>query len=86
MRGRGHDWISASEIGDFVYCSHAWWLKRNGVRPTANASARDAGSAYHRAHGAGVRRLGGLDRAGRLLTKAAVLALALLLLYRLVAG
>lgn len=27
-------YISASEIGDFVYCRRGWWLRMRGLLPT----------------------------------------------------
>jgi CRISPR/Cas system-associated exonuclease Cas4 (RecB family) len=25
------DYISASEIGDYIYCKRGWWLRRKGL-------------------------------------------------------
>jgi len=30
---RENTYISASEIGDFVYCKREWWLKMRGLLP-----------------------------------------------------
>ena len=52
--------ISASEIGQFIYCRRAWWLARvQGSVPT-NLEALANGELSHRRHGRGVRaaRLG----------------------------
>ena len=27
------DYVTASEIGDYVFCKRGWWLKRNGMLP-----------------------------------------------------
>lgn len=28
------DYISASEIGDYMYCKRGWWLRRRGLLST----------------------------------------------------
>ncbi len=28
------EYISASEVGDFVYCKRGWWLRIQGLLPT----------------------------------------------------
>jgi CRISPR/Cas system-associated exonuclease Cas4 (RecB family) len=30
-------YISASEVGDFVYCKRGWWLRMKGLLPTTFA-------------------------------------------------
>ena len=49
--------ISASEVGDYVFCALAWRMRAegHGVLPTSRA-ARDAGSVWHDEHGRNVRR------------------------------
>ena len=44
--------ISASEIGEYVYCNRQWWLKRvEGVRPAKRAQERmESGVRYHDEH------------------------------------
>ena len=56
-RPQNDDWISASEIGEFVFCARAHHLKRAGTQPVANEVARESGSAHHRAIGKRVRRV-----------------------------
>jgi CRISPR/Cas system-associated exonuclease Cas4 (RecB family) len=42
--------IRASEIGEYVYCARAWWLRRVlGLEP-AGRERRERGSALHRRH------------------------------------
>ena len=68
--------IRASEIGEYVFCARAWWLRIEGVEPASGHAARAAGTAWHREHGRGVegaRRL-------RLLASAATFLAALLAL------
>jgi CRISPR/Cas system-associated exonuclease Cas4 (RecB family) len=71
--------IRASEIGEYVYCARAWWLRRVGGLEPAGRERREYGTALHNRHGravAGSRVL--LVFAGLL----AVVALALMLLGR----
>lgn len=43
--------ISASEVGDYVFCALAWRLRAEGHEATALQAARDAGTEWHREHG-----------------------------------
>jgi CRISPR/Cas system-associated exonuclease Cas4 (RecB family) len=47
--------IRASEVGQYVYCAHAWWL--GSVRGLASSRQREmaAGEIVHRRHGRRVR-------------------------------
>jgi hypothetical protein len=48
--------IKASEIGEYVYCNRAWWLRRTyDVRPQ-NSAELQAGTVYHTDHGGRVRQ------------------------------
>ena len=53
--------ITASEVGEYVFCAKAWKLKLDGVRPVS--PRLEAGTVYHKEHQSGVhraRRLRGL--------------------------
>ena len=70
--------ISASEVGQWVYCQRAWFLARAG-KENANTQALARGESYHRRHSRGVMF-------SRILLKAGVVlmilgALILLLLF-----
>ena len=73
------DLIRASGMGEYVYCARAWWLRREGVRPTHGGEARAAGTLWHEGHGRSVMRARRLRLASALLAYAA-LALAAVLL------
>jgi CRISPR/Cas system-associated exonuclease Cas4 (RecB family) len=46
--------IRASEVGEYVYCARAWWLRRVlGLEP-AGRERRERGSVLHRRHGRAV--------------------------------
>ncbi len=72
-------WIRASEIGDYVYCRRAWWLRRVAGENSQNTVLLAQGSAAHAAHGRGVGRSIFLRRlAAALLLVAAAVVLAAL--------
>ncbi len=47
--------IRASEIGEFVYCHRAWWLRQVRGEISAHGQEMAAGHAAHTAHGRGVQ-------------------------------
>jgi hypothetical protein len=65
--------IRASEIGQYAYCAHAWWLGSVEKLPSAHRQEMAVGEATHLHHGRGVRTSLGLVRLAY-----AVLALAML--------
>jgi hypothetical protein len=46
--------ISASEVGEYVFCAKAWRLKRDGAIP--QSPSLDSGSVFHQEHGRLVSR------------------------------
>ncbi len=46
--------IRASEVGQYVYCAHAWWLGSVQGLPSSHQREMIAGKAAHRRHGRGV--------------------------------
>ena len=70
------DVIRASEIGEYAYCAHAWWLRRVKGRRSANVAAMERGQARHRAHG---RQVEGYHLRRRLARIILLLAVAVLL-------
>ena len=49
-------WIQASEIGTYMYCRRAWWLRRYQGAANANRRELAAGTRYHEDHGRLVQR------------------------------
>ena len=47
--------VRASEVGQYVYCAHAWWLGSVRGLPSAHTQELAAGEHAHRYHGRGVR-------------------------------
>ena len=74
--------ISASEVGDFVYCAKAWYLKRCGA--LAEGEQLAAGVTFHGRHATKVAQAIRLRRSGTRLAFAALVMLVLLALYWLV--
>jgi CRISPR/Cas system-associated exonuclease Cas4 (RecB family) len=69
--------IRASEVGEYVYCARAWWLRRvAGIEP-ADRERRDAGIVRHTRHNRMLRM------STTLLVLAGILVLAALLLVAL---
>jgi hypothetical protein len=54
--------VRASEIGQYAYCAHAWWLGSVEELPSGHWREMAAGEATHLRHGRGVRRSLGLAR------------------------
>jgi hypothetical protein len=68
--------IRASEVGQYVYCAHAWWLARVENLPSAHLGAIETGKEVHRRHGRAVRMSLTLRRLGyTLLISALVLVI-----------
>ena len=74
------DYVRASALGEYVFCARAWWLRREGVRPTRGGEARAAGTRWHESHGRSVARAKRLRLLAAVCVYLAV-ALAALMLY-----
>jgi CRISPR/Cas system-associated exonuclease Cas4 (RecB family) len=69
--------IRASEIGEYVFCHRAWWLRVVEGHTPANRERLAAGTRRHRAHGMQVMISRALLLIGLLLLMAGVLGLLL---------
>jgi hypothetical protein len=68
--------IRASEIGQYAYCAHAWWLGNIEGLPSGHQREMTTGEAVHLRHGRGVRASLGLARlAYAVLVSAAVIGI-----------
>ncbi len=73
--------IRASEIGAYVYCRRAWWLKQvGGFEPAGKDEAFTRGIAAHAGHGRLVRRSNWQRKAALFLLALGLILLALALL------
>ena len=70
--------IRASEIGTYLFCNRAWWLKRVEQEQTQNIVEMSRGTKQHEKHSRSVRGASVLQRAGYSLIG---LALFLILIY-----
>lgn len=70
--------IRASEIGAYVYCRRAWWLKQvAGFEPAGKEEIFSKGIAAHTSHGRMVRRSSWQRRAALALFALGLILLAL---------
>lgn len=72
--------IRASEIGEYVYCHRAWWLRRAKGQKTAAVRELQEGTKYHEQHGQKVWFAGWLH----LLAYVLLTLVLLLLFYQLI--
>ena len=72
--------IRASEVGQYAFCAHAWWLGSIQGRPSTLGKRMAEGETAHQQHGRSVRSAVTLARlAYLLLALAALIALVALL-------
>jgi hypothetical protein len=78
------DFVRASGMSEYTFCARAWWLRREGVKPTLGGEARAAGKHWHEEHGRSVERARRLRLVSALCiyTALAVGVLLLLLVWR----
>ena len=76
--------IRASELGEYNYCSRAWWYKHVAkLAPGGEVSGRlEAGSEAHRSHGRAIALSARLRLMGAALLIIGLLALALAILVK----
>ena len=69
--------IRASEVGEYVYCARAWWLRRVAGLEPAGRERRELGVVLHRRHGRAVAGSRALVLLGAALALAAILLILL---------
>ena len=69
--------IRASEIGEYIYCHRAWWLRHAQGRESANAREMAIGTAAHASHGRTVWLAGALRALAIVLAALAVISILL---------
>ncbi len=78
--------VRASEIGQFTYCPHAWYLEHVLRLPSANVADLEAGTESHRRHGRRVYVALVVQRVGIALAVLGALALVAWVIARLWGG
>ena len=73
---RHNDIISASEVGQWVYCHRAWWLARQGAT-NHNVKSLARGEKVHQRHSRQVARASLLSNLSRILMIIAIIAMLL---------
>lgn len=85
--GESSRWVArASELGQFAYCPHAWYLESVLHLPSANVAYLEGGAEVHRRHGRKVYLAMRLQRLGAALVILGVLALAVWAIARVWGG
>lgn len=78
--------VRASELSQFAYCPHAWYLESVLRLPSANVAYLEEGAEVHRRHGRKVYLALRLQRLGAALVTLGVLALAVWAIARVWGG
>ena len=74
--------ISASEVGDYVFCALAWRMRAEGYESLSSSrAALEAGTEWHHEHGMDVRRSRQARLAAMIITALAIFLGLLLIVY-----
>ena len=79
------DYISASELGEYLYCQRAWWLRRRGAK-AVEQDRLEQGTQQHEELAEVAQAVEAGSRAGRRLLWLGVALMFFLLLVKLLAG
>lgn len=79
------DYISASEINEFLYCHRAWWYRLRGFI-SANQDVMDAGAEEHESLAQAVQAVTRFQRLGRRLLLAGAALLIVFIVLRSLSG
>jgi CRISPR/Cas system-associated exonuclease Cas4 (RecB family) len=69
--------IRASEVGEYIYCARAWWLRRVAGEEPDGQARRDLGTRRHARHSRAVARSAALLWLAGLLLLAGLVAVLL---------
>jgi CRISPR/Cas system-associated exonuclease Cas4 (RecB family) len=76
------NYITASEIAEYIYCNRAWWLKLTGYK-SENQAALTQGSESHSQYARQVNTVTRLEKIGRLILVLGIVLLIVFVLVRL---
>jgi hypothetical protein len=74
MAGKIKKYISASELGDYMYCARSWRLGSDGYSREASREVLEKGTHHHEEHGRNVFKADGRVKLGRFLFIIGILA------------
>lgn len=78
MKNQRKEIIRASEIGSYIYCNRAWWLKRIDGRESRNITEMQHGTRRHEQH---ARQVKGVDQLQKVAYGCMALSLFFIVLY-----
>ena len=81
MKTNQKEIIRASEIGAYIYCNRAWWLKRIDGRESRNLTEMEHGTRSHAQHARAVNRIGQLQKAAYALVALSLFFIALYFIF-----
>lgn len=81
MKNNQKEIIRASEIGSYIYCNRAWWLKRIDGRESRNMSEMQHGTRLHERHARAVKGVGQLQNIAYALIALALFFIALYFIF-----
>ena len=76
------DYITASEIGEFLYCQRSWWYRKRG-EPSAQVEAIERGTVQHEQLAQEVIQT---ERGNRLAWQLILVGIVLFILFLLIRG
>jgi len=74
--------VSASEVGDYVFCQRCWWLRLRGLKPARFTPAMQEGTQAHNQLQADVRQVFQLRTAAAVLIVFGLLMVVIVLLLK----
>ena len=77
--------LTASEIGNYLYCNRSWWLDKIGGFQPANVEQLELGEVVHEAHGQTVQRASRMNRTAVALIAGAALLMVVWLVLQVIA-
>ena len=81
MKNNQKEIIRASEIGSYIYCNRAWWLKRIDGRESRNLTEMQHGTRSHERHARAVSRIGQLQKVAYALVALSLFFIALYFIF-----
>lgn len=82
MKPQDYEFISASEIADYLYCQRSWWLRKSDkAKPQTGAMTQ--GTETHKAYAQQLKTVQRYQFIGQLIVSLGVILLIILVILRL---